>query len=283
MCLGPVRRAPRGATFNEVHCHGRPSPRRGAGLRPRPRHPLPHAADVPRPDARHHHVHRAADRHELPLEPAGALQRRGGARGGAHRAEQRGRHLDRLADQLPPARTTPWAEGARHHRPRAARSATTTSRTATRSPRSATAGSSATRQRHPATRTSRPSPGQTLNGAFTVWIRRNLLVTNAGTVLGRPAQRRPDHRVGGRRPLHGPGRRVHPGAPGGSRPGDAVHPRASASVGEPCLGTQAGQEGGSPMGENFNPCAPITAGAAGASRARSAARRAGTLESTGVE
>jgi hypothetical protein len=58
-----------------------------------------------------------------------------------------------------------------------------------------------------------------------------------------------------------------------------------ATAGDPCLGTQAGQEGGSPMGENFNPCAPITAGATGslANAFGGAASGVGTLGSTGVK
>jgi hypothetical protein len=56
-----------------------------------------------------------------------------------------------------------------------------------------------------------------------------------------------------------------------------------ANAGDPCLGTQAGQEGGSPMGENFNPCAPITGGATGSLANAFGGAGAGGLTGTGVQ
>jgi hypothetical protein len=56
--------------------------------------------------------------------------------------------------------------------------------------------------------------------------------------------------------------------------------------GTPCGVNKAmGQEGGSPMGENFNPCAPITAGATGslAPAFGGAGSGVGSLAGTGVQ
>ena len=57
-----------------------------------------------------------------------------------------------------------------------------------------------------------------------------------------------------------------------------------ASAGDPCgLGAQHGQEGGSPMGENFNPCVNVTAGAGGTLAGVFGGAGAGALTSTGLE
>jgi hypothetical protein len=54
------------------------------------------------------------------------------------------------------------------------------------------------------------------------------------------------------------------------------------TVGDPCL-SQGGQEGMSPTGENFNPCAPITAGDTGSLATAFGGAEAGDLSSTGVQ
>ena len=202
---------------------------RGAGLRPRPRHPLPDAADVPGADAGHHHVHRAPDRHQLPLEPAGALQRRGGARGGAHRAEQR-RPTSTHAVADPAARRRarrPWAAGAA---PRPAGTAVGPRLLRGRlRHRGAGVGYGRVLDGRHDTRYENVSAfaGQTLNGAFTVWIRRALLVTT--TPGSTRTTRRNDALVivaEGVAPYSGAERRLHARAPGRARPRDALQPRA---------------------------------------------------------
>jgi len=56
------------------------------------------------------------------------------------------------------------------------------------------------------------------------------------------------------------------------------------SVGSPCgIGKAQGQEGGSPMGENFNPCAPVTAGATGSLVNVFGGSEAGGFTATGVQ
>jgi hypothetical protein len=101
---------------------------------------------------------------------------------------------------------------------------------------------------------------QPLNGAFTIWIRRPLVTDNGGMISDDP---RNDQLV-----IVSEG--VAPFAGGGdafTRSRQAVRVLETrftlslASAGEPCgQGKSQGQEGGSPMGENFNPCAPVTAG-----------------------
>jgi len=105
--------------------------------------------------------------------------------------------------------------------------------------------------------------GETLNGAFTIWIRRPLLTNNAG-------QFSEDSSENSRLIIVAEGVAPYTGA------GDAFT-RARQAVrvletrftlglskaGEPCGQGAGGQEGVSPMGENFNPCVNITPGAAG--------------------
>jgi hypothetical protein len=106
--------------------------------------------------------------------------------------------------------------------------------------------------------------GQSLNGAFTIWIRRPLLVNNSG-------QYSEDNTDNSRLVI------VAEGVAPFSGPQDAfIRSRQAVRVletrftlalgtaGEPCgLGRLQGQEGGSPMGENFNPCVNVTPGASG--------------------
>jgi hypothetical protein len=124
--------------------------------------------------------------------------------------------------------------------------------------------------------------GQTLNGAFTVWIRRNLQVTNDGKYSDDTRNDALTIVAEGVAPYGGPGDAFTQSRQA-VRVLETRFTLALATVGEPCLGTQAGQEGGSPMGENFNPCAPITAGATGTLANAFGGVEAGTLASTGVE
>jgi len=106
--------------------------------------------------------------------------------------------------------------------------------------------------------------GQTLNGAFTIWIRRPLLVDNAGQYHEDSA--RNDLLV-----IVAEGVAPYGGATDAFvRSHQAVRvletrfTLALGTQGEPCgLGRLQGQEGGSPMGENFNPCVNVTPGATG--------------------
>jgi len=111
--------------------------------------------------------------------------------------------------------------------------------------------------------------GQSINGAFTVWVRRALQVDNAGLYVD---DVRNDVLV-----IVSEG--VAPYSYDGTFTGEAsalVRSRQAvrvletrftlglATVGEPGgLGTGQGQEGGSAMGENFSPCVNVTPGAGG--------------------
>jgi hypothetical protein len=109
--------------------------------------------------------------------------------------------------------------------------------------------------------------GQTLNGAFTLWVRRPLIVDNAGLYADDP---RNDALI-----IVSEGVAPYTGGFAGQASA-LVRSRQAVRVletrftlglttsGEPCgLGRQQGQEGGSPMGENFNPCVNVTPGAGG--------------------
>jgi hypothetical protein len=124
--------------------------------------------------------------------------------------------------------------------------------------------------------------GQTLNGAFTIWIRRNLQVAADGTYSDDTRNDSLTIVSEGVAPYQGPSD-AFTRARQAVRVLETRFSLALASVGEPCLGTQAGQEGGSPMGENFNPCAPITAGAGGSLANVFGGASAGALTGTGVE
>jgi Tfp pilus assembly protein PilX len=125
--------------------------------------------------------------------------------------------------------------------------------------------------------------GDTLNGAFTIWIRRALVVANNGQYSD---STEPDELVivsEGIAPYFGPG-----GAFTRSRQATRVLETrfnlAMGAAGDPCgIGKQQGQEGGSPMGENFNPCAPITGGAGGSLANAFGGAGAGGLAGTGVQ
>jgi hypothetical protein len=106
--------------------------------------------------------------------------------------------------------------------------------------------------------------GLTLNGAFTIWIRRPLLTNNAGQYSEDPAENSRLVIVSeGVAPYSG-------GTDALIRSRQAVRVLETrftlglATAGEPCgLGAGQGQEGGSAMGENFNPCVNVTPGAGG--------------------
>jgi hypothetical protein len=125
--------------------------------------------------------------------------------------------------------------------------------------------------------------GQTLNGAFTIWIRRPLLVTNAGTYSDDGRDNTLIVVAEGVAPYTGAGDAF-------TRARQAVRVLETGfsldfgKEGEPCgLGKQQGQEGGSPMGENFNPCANVTPGAGGTLGRAFGGAGAGDLTSTGVQ
>ena len=118
---------------------------------------------------------------------------------------------------------------------------------------------------------------RSLNGAFTVWIRRNVQVSNGGTYKDDASNELGTIVAEGVAPYTGPGTAFTQ-----SRQAVRVLEVQLAlgleSLGDPCLGAQAGQEGGSPMGENFNPCAPITAGAEGSLAGAFGGTGAGSLD-----
>jgi hypothetical protein len=104
---------------------------------------------------------------------------------------------------------------------------------------------------------------QTLNGAFTIWIRRPLRVTNAGEYSDDTRNDAVVVVAEGVAPYTGAGD-AFTRARQSVRVLETRFALAVGTEGEPCgLGKMQGQEGGSPMGENFNPCANVTAGAGG--------------------
>jgi hypothetical protein len=105
--------------------------------------------------------------------------------------------------------------------------------------------------------------GQTINGAFTIWIRRPLVGNDAGQYQDAVEDSRLVIVAEGIAPYSGQ-------ADAFVRSRQAVrvletHYTLDVGIaGEPCgLGRLQGQEGGSPMGENFNPCVNVTPGADG--------------------
>lgn len=127
--------------------------------------------------------------------------------------------------------------------------------------------------------------GETLNGAFTIWIRRGLDVGNDGYYSDSTRNDALIIVAEGRAPFSGAADQF-------TRNRQAVRVLETtfslglATQGSPCLGSQQGQEGMSPTGENFNPCAPITAGAGGSLEnafGNAGTGATGALTSTGVE
>jgi len=126
--------------------------------------------------------------------------------------------------------------------------------------------------------------GQTLNGAFTIWIRRGLQVDNGGLFADSPRNDALIIVAEGRAPFSGADDAF-------TRSRQAVRVLETSfslglvSAGDPCL-TQGGQEGLSPTGENFNPCALLTAGAGGSLESAfgdAGTGQTGTLTSTGAK
>jgi len=121
---------------------------------------------------------------------------------------------------------------------------------------------------------------QTLNGAFTVWIRRPLDVDNAGKYA--------DHVDNDVLVVVSEGVAPYIGASTAlTRARQATRVletrfnlALTSKQGPVCgPGNMMGQEGGSPMGENYNPCATIVAGASGSlSGAFGGGPESGTLE-----
>ncbi len=108
--------------------------------------------------------------------------------------------------------------------------------------------------------------GQSLNGAFSVWVRRPLKVDTQGMYSDDTHNDVLVIVSEGVAPYRGAGGTMD--ALTRSRQAVRVlETRLSlglTTAGNPCgLGRQQGQEGGSPMGENFNPCVNVTAGAGG--------------------
>jgi PilX N-terminal len=105
--------------------------------------------------------------------------------------------------------------------------------------------------------------GESLNGAFTLWIRRPLAVDNGGQFSDATADDQLVIVSEGVAPYGGSADafiRTHQA----TRVLETRLTLVLASAGEPCgLGRLQGQEGGSPMGENFNPCANLTEGSSG--------------------
>jgi PilX N-terminal len=123
--------------------------------------------------------------------------------------------------------------------------------------------------------------GESLNGAFTIWVRRPLIVNLDGTYQDDTRQDAVVIVAEGIAPYAGPGD-AFTRSRQATRVLETRFTLALATAGDPCLGTQAGQEGGSPMGENFNPCAPIAAGAGGSLANAFGGAGAGALTGTGV-
>lgn len=125
--------------------------------------------------------------------------------------------------------------------------------------------------------------GETLNGTFTIWVRRGLFVTNSGQFSETPLTNDALIIVSeGRAPYGGAGT-AFTSTRQATRVLETTFSLGLSSVGDPCLGTQSGQEGMSPTGENFNPCAPITDGATGSLATAFGGPDAGNLTTTGVE
>lgn len=126
---------------------------------------------------------------------------------------------------------------------------------------------------------------ETLNGAFTIWVRRPLEVSPAGQFSDGPPPGQDDLLV-----IVSEGVAPYVGASTAfTRARQAVRvleTRFSLGLNtssNPCLGAQAGQEGMSPTGENFNPCAPVTAGAGGSLENVFGGAEAGDLSGNAVQ
>jgi hypothetical protein len=124
--------------------------------------------------------------------------------------------------------------------------------------------------------------GHALNGAFTIWVRRGLLVDNAGQYRDAADDAVAIVVAEGVAPYTGAGDAF-------TRARQAVRvletrvALALVPEGDPCLGAYQGQEGGSPFGENFyGGCAPVTAGRGGSLEGAFGDASSGDLSATGV-
>jgi hypothetical protein len=120
---------------------------------------------------------------------------------------------------------------------------------------------------------------ETLNGAFTIWVRRSLDVDEAGQFSDSTHNENLTVVSEGVAPFVGP-------STASTRARQAVRvletsfSLAMNSEGSPCFGNLAGQEGLSGTGENFNPCAMVSAGAL--TGAFGGTAESGSLAGTGV-
>jgi hypothetical protein len=126
--------------------------------------------------------------------------------------------------------------------------------------------------------------GRTLNGAFTIWIRRPVNVRSDGQYTEDPVVNSSLIVVSeGVAPYSGAATALT-SARQATRVLETRFGLQVDSVGNPCgLGKGQGQEGGSPMGENFNPCAPVTPGAGGSLGNVFGGAEAGGFTSTGIQ
>jgi hypothetical protein len=123
--------------------------------------------------------------------------------------------------------------------------------------------------------------GQTVNGAFTVWIRRNLDINDDGQYSDSADDTQLVIVSEGVAPFVGAST-AFTRARQAVRVLETRYALISQTANEPCQGG-AGQEGGTQTGDNFNPCAAITAGAGGSLAAAFGGAGAGSLAGTGVQ
>jgi hypothetical protein len=103
---------------------------------------------------------------------------------------------------------------------------------------------------------------QALNGSFTLWVRRGLKVANNGEYSDDDDPAKVVIVAEGAAPFVGGGS-AFTRQRQATRVLETGFTLVTGEAGQACLGNLQGQEGGSPMGENYNPCALITAGRGG--------------------
>jgi hypothetical protein len=125
--------------------------------------------------------------------------------------------------------------------------------------------------------------GHALNGAFTIWVRRGLVVDNAGQYSDDGTRQDALIVVAeGVAPYTGAGD-AFTRARQAVRVLEAPLTLSLANVGDPCLGAYAGQEGGSPFGENFyGGCGRMLGGQSGSLGAAIVGPGTGSLAATGA-
>lgn len=121
--------------------------------------------------------------------------------------------------------------------------------------------------------------GDSLNGAFTIWVRRSLDVDEAGQFSDSTHNENLTIVSEGVAPFVGPST-ASTRARQAKRVLETSFSLAMNSEGSPCFGNLAGQEGLSGTGENFNPCAMVSAGAL--TGAFGGTAESGSLAGTGV-